>query len=72
MGETRKWMVHAEKLNKPWAHKKHGKAVLCVETGEEYISAREASRQTGVRDSCICRCCNEMAHTAGGYHWEYI
>ena len=70
----------AGKLHKPWPEEtkarlrecgERGKAVLCVETGEEYISAQEAFRQTGIHNSCISKCCKGKALTAGGYHWEY-
>lgn len=43
--------------------------VLCEETGEQYPSAHEASRQTGVDVSNICKCLNGRYKTAGGYHW---
>ena len=51
---------------------KNVKPVICVETGVVYLSAREASRQTGVNISGICIVCNGgRLHTAGGYHWKY-
>lgn len=50
-----------------------GKTVRCVETEHIYFSAREASRQTGIHQSSISKCCNKEYgfKTAGGYHWEY-
>lgn len=53
--------------------KSRGKSVKCVETGEIYQSARDASRKTNIYQSSISRCCNGDYgfKTAGGYHWEY-
>lgn len=56
------------------------KKTLCVETGEIYESASEASRITGINASNIRSCCNKAKYgkkqkrrlTAGGCHWEYI
>ena len=41
---------------------------------KEYLSIREATRETGVEHSCICRCCTgaRNAKTAGGYKWSYL
>ena len=37
----------------------------------EYNSAREASRETGVLHSGICRCCQGKIQSAGGFIWKY-
>jgi len=37
----------------------------------KYISANEASRQTGINSGNILRCCNELSKTAGGFCWEF-
>lgn len=37
----------------------------------EFASATEASRQTGIQQSCISRCCNRLQKVAGGYHWQF-
>jgi len=39
----------------------------------EYPSAREAERQTGLRRSNICNCCRRVKHvkTVGGFIWRY-
>lgn len=44
--------------------------VVCVETGIEYISTRDAWRKTGVNCSHISECVNGKRKTAGGYHWK--
>ncbi len=37
----------------------------------EYPSIAEASRQTGIFNHPIIRCCKGKSHTAGGYIWKY-
>ena len=37
----------------------------------EWPSAYEASRQLGIAQPSICRCCNGKLKSAGGYVWEY-
>ena len=47
-------------------------SVLCVETGEQYPSVHEASRQTGIDQSSISKCLNGKLKTAGGFHWRNV
>lgn len=35
-------------------------------------SQKEASRQTGVPQQNISKCCNGKLKTAGGYRWSFI
>ena len=37
----------------------------------EYISAREAERQTGCHNQHICNCCKGKIKSCGGYIWRY-
>ena len=37
----------------------------------EFISAREADRQTGINQSSIIKCCKGKAKSAGGYTFNY-
>lgn len=48
-------------------------AVKCIETGEKYISARDAERKTGIGHSSIIKSCISENHStiAGGFHWCY-
>lgn len=46
--------------------------VMCIETNVIYTSAYAAYRETGVRQSCIWKCCHGKAKTAGGYHWKLV
>ena len=46
--------------------------VKCVETGEIFDSAKEASMKTGTSQSGISLACNGSRKSAGGYHWKYV
>lgn len=45
--------------------------VVCVETGETYISTRDAWRKTGVNYCHICECAKGKRKSAGGFRWQY-
>ena len=49
------------------------KPVVCVETGEIFISPSSAEREKGVNRGSISECCRGLKcrHTAGGFHWRY-
>ena len=66
-----KIVIHNEETKKKIS-KTMGKPVLCIETNIIYYGTREAERQTGIRCSGICECCNGKLKTAGGYHWKYV
>lgn len=53
------------------ANNPHAKRVKCVETGEIYSTANEASASIGKGKSAVkaAICTNRRA---GGYHWEYV
>lgn len=57
-----------------WKPKIHGclKPVLCIETGAEYKSIKEASRRTGINKCSISECCNGTQKRAGGFHWKFV
>lgn len=46
--------------------------VRCIETGEAFVSTRDAWRKTGVSYSHISESARGKRKTAGGYHWEGI
>lgn len=50
------------------------KNVRCIETGEIFHNAMEASQIVGGDPCTIRRCANKEKYskTSGGYHWEYI
>ena len=80
--ENLAWGTHEENMNDPHFktlmsealtnHPDKSTAVLCVETGEQYPSTKEAERQTGIANSHISACCNGERKTAGGYHWRKV
>ena len=49
-----------------------GKAVLCVETGKVFKSAREAGRFMGKTHTMIASACRGERELAYGLHWRYI
>ena len=57
--------------NKQKLIERSSKAVVCVETGEVFKSAREACAKYNLTPSTICCCCKGTQHTSGGYHWKY-
>ena len=38
---------------------------------KEFSSLKEASEQTHITKSIICRVCNGKGKTAGGFKWKY-
>ena len=46
--------------------------VICIETGDVYISIAEATRKNNVATGSISKCCNGKMKTAGGYHWGFV
>ena len=49
----------------------HAKAVICLETGKVYKSAREASRELDVPYPRISDCCNGKRESSKGFHFEF-
>lgn len=53
--------------------KKHKmKKVLCITTGVEYESIRDAGREMGINRSYISWCCNGVAKTANGFEFRFL
>ena len=48
------------------------KAVICIDTGEEFVSTRDAWRKTGINYSHISECASGKRKTAGGFKWAYL
>lgn len=76
--ENLAWGTHEENMNDPHIialltnHPAKSIHVMCIETDVVYLSVCEASRQTGIGQSSISKCCNGKYKTAGGYHWQKI
>ena len=48
------------------------KKIVCVETGEIFITATNAAKTKAVSASSLSECLNNKKVTAGGFHWKYI
>ena len=49
------------------------KPVRCIETGEIFSSALQASKKVGLKSSAgISKCCSGERRTAGKLHWEFV
>lgn len=70
-----KWGTHKENCEDPIRNAKISaalkKPVICIETGQVYESALDASVITGVNRNGISQVCNGKAKRAGGYHWAF-
>ncbi len=47
------------------------KAVVCIETGEVFLSQKQAGEVKKIPYKHICDCCKGKKQTCGGYHWRY-
>ena len=45
--------------------------VICLETGKEFESARQATIWLGLSGNAVAYCCNGKNNTAGKLHWKY-
>ncbi len=46
-------------------------SVLCIETQIIYQSLADAEKATGIDKSTICKCCQGINLSAGGFTWRY-
>ena len=46
--------------------------VECLETGNIFESAKDASDSLSCDNSAILKCCKGTQRSAGGYHWIYV
>ena len=51
---------------------KHSKTVVCLETGEIFVSAKSASAFLGLSKTSVSEACRGKTKTAGGFHWKYL
>ena len=47
------------------------KKILCIDAGEVFSDAKEASEKTGANPSSIIKCCNGNCKKAGKLKWRY-
>ena len=69
------WCTHAENCEYGTRNKRaaenHNKGVVCKETGNVYLSVKEAAISVGVVISAINNCLKGRSKTCAGYHWRY-
>lgn len=63
--------IKVEEPVEPEEQKDENKKVVCLDTGEVYVNAKEANKETGANASSIIRCCNGNCKTAGKLRWAY-
>lgn len=62
-----------KKLSKRMLEKNHkAKKVMCIETGEIFSSARQASIKIGLKGNQVAYCCTGKKRSAKKLHWKYI
>lgn len=66
--EEQKMKLAAAHRGKP-SH--NSKVVICIETNNEYFSAREAGRRNNLNSNNISSCCRGERNVCGGFHWKY-
>lgn len=80
--ENLEWMTNSDNVKEAYQAGLHegthhydgwnNKAVVCIETGEEFESYRAAARKIGITSSGkIGDACKDSTKTCGGYHWRY-
>lgn len=76
--ENLEWCTYKYNLlygnNSPiYRHKKlYSKKVICIETGQVFENAKEASNNNESLRRHICDVCNGKRKTADGFHWKYF
>ena len=74
VSEALKGIPKSEATKKAISEANSKKILQFTKSGEfvrEWQSAMEASRQLGIAQPNICRCCNGKLKSAGGYVWKY-
>ena len=46
--------------------------IVCIDTGEVFANATQASKATGIARQSIGACCNGKRKKAGGFQWKYL
>lgn len=80
--ENLEWMTNSDNVKEAYQAGLHkgtrhydgwnNKAVVCIETGEEFASYRAAAKSLGIASfGKIGDACKSYTKTCGGYHWRY-
>jgi hypothetical protein len=64
-------ITHKEVCFNLWTKRKNT-PIVCLTTGETYLSANEAERKTGIWGTSILNCCDGKKRTAGKKEWAYV
>lgn len=72
MSAVRKGVPKADAHRLAISKARGGGLVLCVETGETFLSRNAASKATHIGKTQISNCLNGVSETAGGYHWRRV
>lgn len=64
---TEKWVPKEDQRK----FSKRKKAVVCIETQQEFSSVREAAQKMNIVASLITRCCKGDIEATHGYHFQY-
>lgn len=65
--ENCRWITRAENTRRA-----HARTVRCIETGEIFRSALEASKHINRYDGSVITKAIARKGKSGGYHWEYV
>lgn len=69
--ETREKLSLSHKGKKTGADNPTAKRVMCIETGEIFLTTVSAAKAVNISRGTICSCLLGRSKTAGGYHWKY-
>ena len=61
-----------EEIEKRIHRRKRNKKVICIETGEVFLSGHSAARKLGLSNEAVNMCCRGLSKTCGGLHWRYV
>lgn len=63
--------IEKMKNSRSGINSKIAKKIINLDTGEIFISQKEASERYNINRSCICAACKGKQKTAGGFRWAY-
>lgn len=66
-----KHITHKQVIANLWFKRKNT-PIVCLTTGETFLSANEAERKTGIWGTSILNCCDGKKRTAGKKEWDYV
>lgn len=67
------WVTHSENIKHAYSvagHPRRTAAVVCIDTGKEYESIKQAAEITGINKASISHAICGISKTAGGFRWK--